>query len=233
MFEKVLQKSVEVVLRGGTSVQVPLAAKYVGRLRRLHPDRTPADIAGGLETRYLTVVTVSGALAGLSAAVPGVGTLIGLAVSGVESVFFLEASALYAVSAGAVHGIENLPPKQRRALVVTVVLGESGAEMLGKNASQSARDWANVVADRLPIIRNIDNAMARRFIVSFLAKRAVLLFGKTLPAGIGAVIGAVGNRAMAKAVVTNARNSFGPTPAHWPNAGQPAATLTTATSSQQ
>ncbi|MGW4248482.1 hypothetical protein, partial [Nocardia sp. NPDC004722] len=225
MFEKVLQKSVEVVLRGGTSVQVPLAAKYVGRLRRRHPDRTPADIAGGLETRYLTVVTISGALAGLSAAVPGVGTLIGLAVSGVESIFFLEASALYAVSAGTVHGIEHLPPKQRRAMVVTVVLGESGAEMLGKNASQSARDWASVVADRLPIVRNIDNAMARKFIVSFLAKRAVLLFGKTLPAGIGAIIGGIGNRAMAKSVITNAHNSFGPAPTHWPGSEQPTTAL--------
>ncbi|WP_067721894.1 hypothetical protein [Nocardia yamanashiensis] len=226
MFEKMLQKSVEVVLRGGTSVQVPLATRYVGRLRRLHPDRSPADIAGGLETRYLTVVTISGALAGLSAAVPGVGTLIGLVVSGFESVFFLEASAMYAVSAGTVHGIENLPPKQRRAMVVTVVLGEAGAEMLGKNASQSARDWASVVADHLPVIRNIDNALARKFIVSFLAKRAVLLFGKTLPAGIGAVIGGVGNRAMAKTVVTNARNSFGPPPAQWGQAGDQAAVLT-------
>ncbi|UGT42212.1 hypothetical protein LTV02_01930 [Nocardia yamanashiensis] len=228
MFEKMLQKSVEVVLRGGTSVQVPLATRYVGRLRRKHPDRTPADLAGGLETRYLTVVTVSGALAGLSAAVPGVGTLIGLVVSGFESVFFLEASAMYAVSAGTVHGIENLPPKQRRAMVVTVVLGEAGAEMLGKNASQSARDWASVVADHLPVIRNIDNALARKFIVSFLAKRAVLLFGKTLPAGIGAVIGGVGNRAMAKTVVANARNSFGPPPARWGQADDASAAVLTA-----
>lgn len=215
MFERAVQKSVEVVLRAGSGIQAPLAAKYVDRLRRRHPSRSPEDIAHGLETRYLILVTTSGTLAGLSAAVPGIGTLIGLAVSGVESVFFLETSALYAASMSAVHGMESIPPKQRRALVAGVVLGESGAEMLGKNASQSARDWASTLADRLPVVRNIDNAMAKRFITQFIVKRGVLMFGRTLPAGIGAVIGAVGNRALGKAVIANAHNTFGPAPENW------------------
>ncbi|WP_405495807.1 hypothetical protein [Nocardia sp. NBC_00511] len=218
MFERAVQKSVELVLRGGTNVQVPLASRYVDRLRRKHPERTPDDIAQALATRYKVLVTASGTIAGLSAAVPGVGTLIGLAVSGVESVFFLEASALYAVSVGTVHGFESISPKRRRALVVGVVLGESGAELLGKNASQSARDWATAVADHLPIVRSIDNAMAKRFIVQFIVKRGVLVFGRTLPAGIGAVIGAVGNRALANSVITNAHNTYGPPPATWADA---------------
>ncbi|WP_327144762.1 hypothetical protein [Nocardia sp. NBC_01327] len=215
MFERALQKSVEMVIRGGTGLQAPLAAKYVGRLRRKHPGRSPEDITHGLEWRYLTIVTVSGTVAGLSAAVPGVGTLIGLAVSGVESVFFLEASALYAASMSAVHGMESLPPKQRRTLIAGVVLGEAGSEMLGKSASQSARDWATVVADKLPVVRNIDNAMAKRFIGGFIVKRGVLMFGKTLPAGIGAVIGGVGNHALGKTVITNAHNTFGSAPENW------------------
>ncbi|MET9492216.1 hypothetical protein [Nocardia sp. NPDC006630] len=215
MFERALQKSVEMVIRGGTGIQAPLAAKYVGRLRRKHPGRSPEDITHGLEWRYLTIVTVSGTVAGLSAAVPGVGTLIGLAVSGVESVFFLEASALYAASMSAVHGMESLPPKQRRTLIAGVVLGEAGSEMLGKSASQSARDWATVVADKLPVVRNIDNAMAKRFIGGFIVKRGVLMFGKTLPAGIGAVIGGVGNHALGKTVITNAHNTFGSAPENW------------------
>ncbi|WP_067574687.1 hypothetical protein [Nocardia acidivorans] len=215
MFERALQKSVELVLRGSTGVQAPLAAKYVDRLRRKHPDRSPTGIEQGLELRYLTIVTVSGTLAGLSAAVPGVGTLIGLAVSGVESVFFLETSALYAASVGAVHGMGDLPGKERRALIAGVVLGESGEELLGKRAGQSARDWATTVAEHLPVVRNIDNAMAKRFIVQFIVKRGVLMFGKTLPVGIGAVIGAIGNRALAKSVIANGQRTFGQAPADW------------------
>ncbi|MFB7717331.1 MULTISPECIES: hypothetical protein [unclassified Nocardia] len=218
MFERALQKSVELVLKGSTGIQAPLAAKYVARLHRKHPDRSPAGIEQGLELRYLTVVTISGTLAGLSAAVPGVGTLIGLAVSGVESVFFLETSALYAASLGAVHGMGDLPAKQRRTLVAGVVLGETGEQLLGKGASQSARDWASTVGDHLPVIKNIDNAMAKRFIVQFVVKRGVLMFGKTLPAGIGAVIGAIGNRALAKSVINNGQRTFGPAPTSWDRA---------------
>lgn len=210
MFENALQKSVELLLRGGTGIQAPLAAESVRRLQHRFPDRSPEDIEKWLESGYLIVVTASGTVAGLSAAVPGVGTLIGLAVSGIDSIFFLEASALYAASVGAVHGMESMSPNQRRALIVAVVLGESGAEMLGRNASQSARDWAATVADKLPLVRNIDNAMAKRFIVQFIAKRGVLMFGKSLPMGIGAVIGAAGNFTYGRAVVANAQRTFGP-----------------------
>ncbi|MFF3568995.1 hypothetical protein [Nocardia jiangxiensis] len=210
MFERAIQKSVELLLRGGTGVQAPLAAKYVDRMRRRHPDRSPEDIEKRLESRYLIVVTASGTIAGLSAVVPGVGTLIGLAASGIESVFFLEASALYAASVGALHGMESMSPNQQRALVVGVVLGESGTEILGKNASQSARDWADIVADKIPVVRNVDNAMAKKFIVQFILRRGVLLFGKALPIGIGAAVGAAGNLAFGRTVVANAHRTFGP-----------------------
>ncbi|WP_084477866.1 hypothetical protein [Nocardia jejuensis] len=220
MFERALQKSTELVLRAGTGIQTPLATKYVERLVRKHPSRSPEDIAQGLESRYLLLVTASGTIAGLSAAVPGVGTLVGLGASALDSVFFLEASALYAMSVGTVHGMGSLPIKQRRTLVAGVVLGESGAELLGKGASQSAKDWATAVADKLPVVRSIDNAMAKRFIVQFIVKRGVLMFGKSLPAGIGAVIGAVGNRALGKSVIANAHRAFGPAPAAWPAAAE-------------
>lgn len=215
MFERVVQKSVETMVRAGTGVQAPLAAKYVARLRRRHPERTPDEIERGLQWRYLAAVTASGTLAGLSAAVPGVGTVIGLAASGAESVFFMEVSALYAVSVGELHGMPSMTPQQRRALVVAVVLGEGGAQLLGKGAGQSAKDWASAVADRIPVVRSIDNPMARRFVVGFIAKRGALLFGRALPAGIGAIIGGTGNFALGRAVLANAGRTF-ESPASWP-----------------
>lgn len=218
MFERVLQKSGEVLVRAGTGVQAPLAAKYVDRLRRKHPERTPADIERGLQWRYLGAVTASGTIAGLSAAVPGVGTLVGLAASGVESVFFMEASALYAVSVGELRGMRSMRPEQRRALVVAVVLGEGGAQLLGKGAAQSAKDWASAVADKLPVVRSIDNPMARKFVVGFIAKRGALLFGRALPMGLGAIIGGTGNYALGRVVLANAERTFESAPATWPAA---------------
>ena len=39
--------------------------------------------------------------------------------------------------------------------------------------------------------------------------------GKVLPAGIGAIVGGVGNRMMGKRIVENARAAFGAAPARW------------------
>ena len=44
----------------------------------------------------------------------------------------------------------------------------------------------------------------------------MLAFGKLLPVGLGAVIGAVGNRMMGKKIIGNARKAFGPAGSRWP-----------------
>jgi hypothetical protein len=42
------------------------------------------------------------------------------------------------------------------------------------------------------------------------------MFGKLLPVGIGAIIGAIGNRMVGKKLVRNSRSAFGPAPERWP-----------------
>ena len=49
----------------------------------------------------------------------------------------------------------------------------------------------------------------------FLAKRSPLMFGKVLPAGIGAAIGGYGNRTLGKRTIANAHQAFGPAPLVW------------------
>jgi len=58
--------------------------------------------------------------------------------------------------------------------------------------------------------------MLKYFVKRFTLKRGALLFGKLLPVGIGAIIGAIGNRLVGKKIVRNARTAFGPAPARWP-----------------
>ncbi|RMI30932.1 hypothetical protein [Nocardia stercoris] len=216
MFERAVAHTMEFVVRRGTGVRDPLAARYLERLRRKHPDRSPAEIERGLETRYLVAVTAGGAVAGLVAAVPGVGTILGFAVAGLESVLFLETSALYATALGQLHDVEPLPPGDKRLLLSQVVFGIGGAELMyGQSAAHAAKDWAAKVGDRVPGIRSIENPLLKQYAVRFLVRRGLLLFGSALPAGIGAVIGATGNHALGRAVVTNARDTFGPAPAYW------------------
>ena len=66
-----------------------------------------------LERRYLAAVTTGGAAVGATAVVPGIGTGVTLALSGVETLGFLEATALYAQSVAEVHGIAVENPDRR------------------------------------------------------------------------------------------------------------------------
>ncbi|MBF6327242.1 hypothetical protein [Nocardia transvalensis] len=216
MFKGGLEKAVVSLLDNGSQLQAPAVAKYVDRLRRAHPDESPAQIVERLERQYLTTVTGSGTAVGATAAVPGVGTIASLAAMGAETAFFLEASALFTLAVAAVHGIAPEDSERRRALVLGVVLGETGMEIVEQSVGRSAKNWGTLLANRIPGIRGMNDSLLKRFIVQFIAKRSALMVGKVLPAGIGAAIGGFGNRTLGKSVITNAHNAFGPAPRTWP-----------------
>ncbi|WP_024799931.1 hypothetical protein [Nocardia sp. BMG51109] len=216
MFKGGAEKAVRALLDNGAQLQAPAVAKYVDRFRRAHPDESPAQILERLERMYLTTVTGSGTAVGATAAVPGVGTVTSLAAMSAETTFFLEASAVFTLAVAAVHGIAPDDKERRRALVLAVVLGESGMEIVENSVGHSAKNWGMLLADQIPGIRNMNDSLMKRFVVQFIAKRSALMFGKVLPAGIGAAIGGYGNRMIGKTTIANARSAFGPAPANWP-----------------
>ncbi|WP_019929231.1 hypothetical protein [Nocardia sp. BMG111209] len=216
MFKAGLEKAVVSGLDNASQLQAPAVAKYVERLRRAHPEEGPDRIVARLERTYLTTVTGSGTAVGATAAVPGVGTFTALAAMSAETAFFLEASALFTLAVAAVHGIAPEDAERRRALVLAVVLGESGMQIVEKNVGRSAKNWGDLLAERIPGIRSMNDSLVKRFMVQFLAKRSALMVGKVIPAGIGAAIGGFGNRALGRRVIDNSHGAFGPAPAAWP-----------------
>ncbi|MEU4345094.1 hypothetical protein AB0H00_28215 [Nocardia sp. NPDC023852] len=216
MVKGAFEKTVVQLLDTGSRLQAPAVAKYVDRIRRSHPDETPARIIERLEKQYLLAVTGSGSAVGATAAVPGVGTVAAIAAVSAETTFFMEASAVFTLAVAAVHGISPEDREQRRALVLAVVLGESGMEIVQKSVGTSAKNWGTVFANRIPGLSSMNDSLVKRFIVRFITKRAALMAGKVLPAGIGALIGGAGNRALGKSTITNARKAFGPPPVVWP-----------------
>ncbi|MDR7172071.1 hypothetical protein J2W56_005832 [Nocardia kruczakiae] len=215
MFDSGVEKAVRSLLDNGAQVQAPAVAKYVDRFRRSHPDESPAQILDRLEKIYLTTVTGSGTAVGATAAVPGVGTLTSLAAMSAETTFFIEASAVFTLAVAAVHGIAPEDKERRRALVLAVVLGESGMEIVQQSVGHSAKNWGTLLAERIPGIKGMNESLMKRFVVQFITKRSMLMFGKVLPAGIGAAIGGFGNRALGKNVIANAHKAFGPAPMRW------------------
>ncbi|MEU6564792.1 hypothetical protein [Nocardia nova] len=219
MFDSGVEKAVRSLLDNGAQLQAPAVAKYVDRYRRAHPDDSPAQILDRLEKIYLTTVTGSGTAVGATAAVPGVGTLASIAAMSAETTFFLEASAVYTLAVAAVHGVAPEDKERRRALVLAVVLGDAGKDIVQQSVGHSAKNWGTLLADRIPGISRMNDSLMKRFVVQFIAKRSALMFGKVLPAGIGAAIGGFGNRTIGKGVIGNARKAFGPAPQRWPVRG--------------
>lgn len=63
------------------SIQSPLVRKNVARARQRNPEATPAQVIRSLERMYVSALTGTGAAVGGTAAAPGVGTGVALALS--------------------------------------------------------------------------------------------------------------------------------------------------------
>ncbi|WP_206509483.1 hypothetical protein C5142_21645 [Rhodococcus sp. BGS-1C] len=213
-----LEKALVRILDNASRLQGPAVEKYVAHMRRAHPEETPAQLIDRLEKRFLLAVTGSGSAVGGAAAIPGLGTMASLGAVGAETAFFIESSALLTLSVASVHGIPVHDHQQRRALVLAVALGESGMQIVEKTVGTSAKNWGMLITSRVPggAMTTMNKSLLKKFVQKYLAKRSALLFGKLLPAGIGAAIGGAGNRVIGKGVIRNSRDAFGPAPRTWP-----------------
>jgi hypothetical protein len=208
------------VIERSTAIQGPAAEAYVARLRRAHPDASPAEIVTKLEKRYLAALTASGAAVGTAATFPGVGTLTALSAGAGETVFFLEATALFVLALANVYGVPADHRERRRALVLAVLVGDDSKRAIGEliGPGRTNGGWLAEGMASLPMstLARLNTRMLKYAVKRYAVRRGALMFGKMLPVGIGAAIGGAGNRIVGKKIVNNARAAFGPPPARWP-----------------
>ena len=161
----------------------------------------------------MAAVTASGAAVGSTAVLPGLGTLAALSAAAGETAVFLEATAFYALATATVYGVLTEDRERRRALVLAVLVGDDSkqamSELIGGGRTSGAWLSEGVASLPLPALSQLNSRLLKRAVRRFTLRRSALLFGKILPVGIGAVIGAVGNRMAGKKIVRNARNAFG------------------------
>lgn len=208
------------------TVQRPVVLAHIRGIRRGRPHATPAEVIRILERRYLAAVTTGGALVGASAAVPTIGTGAALALSGVETAGFLEASALFAQSVTEVHGIVVDDPDRARALVMTMVLGSAGTDLVQQMAGQLAGGgptrtafWGELVTKSLPrgVMGPMADQIKKTFIKRFAVAQGTNAIGRLIPFGVGAVIGGGGNHLLGRQIVRTAREGFGAPPPTFPS----------------
>ena len=207
------------------SVQRPVVLAHIRTIRRAHPDATPAEVIRILERRYVLAVTSGGALVGASAALPAIGTATALALSATETAGFLEASALFAQSITEVHGIVVEDPERARTLVMSMMLGSAGADLVRQLAGQATGKgpsrngfWGEMVTKSLPAaaVGQMADSIKKSFLKRFVATQGTTIVGRAIPFGIGAVVGGSGNNILGRKVVSSSRDAFGPAPASFP-----------------
>ncbi|MFE5673156.1 hypothetical protein ACFQ58_16280 [Agromyces sp. NPDC056523] len=203
------------------SIQRPIVVAHLRSIRRHHPTATPDELIRILERRYLTAVTTGGAAVGATAVVPGIGTGVTLALSGVETAGFLEATALFAQSVAEVHGLHIENPERARALVMTLMMGREGVDLVRQFAAQAsgvgvARNayWGEVITSGLPkaVMGTVVDRLRHLFIRQFAVRGGAGIIGRAIPFGIGAAIGGIGNHVLGRRVLQQSRLAFGGAP---------------------
>lgn len=215
--QKLIQKAVEAIdMVAGMPRSAVLA--HIDQSREWRPSSSPAEIIGVLERQYLATVTSSGAAVGAVAAAPAVGMAPALVLAGGEAVAFVAASGLFALSLAEIHGVDLDDLERRRTLIMAVMLGDAGSATVANVAERTGGYWGRNLVARVPMssIRQVNRVLGRNFVTKYGAKQGILVLGKVVPFGIGALIGAGGNAAFGMVTIRSARAAFGPPPSDWP-----------------
>ena len=217
--ESTPERILRAALEKAVALQQSSVRNYVRRLRRAHPDATPKDIIGDLETKYLIAASTSGGSVGTIAVIPGVGTGAALALSAAETAFFVETTALFTLAVAEVHGLPVYDLERRRTVLMAVLLGRSGTEVIRKAAPRTSRHWAKAITAAIPAqsIRNINKVLGHNFLTKYGTRQGVLVLGRALPMGIGAAIGGTAGALMSNGVMKATEIAYGKPPVDWPS----------------
>lgn len=192
----------------------PLAVAHVRAQIKRRPDATPAELIRALERQLTATVAGSGAAAGGAAAAPAVTTPLGLALGVTDATAFTGAVAMYVFALAEVYDIPTDDVVRRRTLLLGVFLGDSGQAVLSKVAERTGKHWAKAIVKSVPVdaLRKVNAVLGRNFVTKYGTKQGILVLGKAVPFGMGAVIGATGNALFARMAIHSARRAFGPPP---------------------
>jgi hypothetical protein len=199
------------------TIQQPIVRAHVRRIRRSRPDASPAEVVRSLERHYLSTVAGLGMANGAVAAAPGPGTAAATALAALEIPSYIEATTLFVLAVSEVHDVDVEDLEYRRLLVMAVLMGNAGVETVRRMSERTGQHWASRIVGSVSgaQLRRINDVLGRHFVTKHGTKQGILVLGRDVPFGIGAVIGAGGNYALGRASVKAARKAFGPAPREW------------------
>lgn len=211
-----LKQLVSDTFNKATLGQQPAALNTVRRLRRVHPDKSPAELVEFLNKTYLTTVTASGTGAGMASVIPNGVVQVPIAIADLAA--FLEASVLYVLALAEIYGVNVEDLERRRFLVMAALIGNSATttitQALGK---KTIPYWSGKIINKIPMagIKAANKVLGPRFITKYGAKQGILVLGKQLPLALGAVVGAGGNVTFGYFVIRSTKTILQAPPESW------------------
>lgn len=183
-------------------------------------DGSPAAALRVADAQLRAALTSMGASTGAVAAAPGVGTGVALALAAGETGTALGVTATYALACARIHGVDISDIERRRTLVFGIALGDGGHRAGRGLAQKLGPAWAKRLVDKVDAhaLRRINALLVRNFITKYGEKQGVVVLGKVVPFGVGALVGAGANLLTAEGVIRAARHAFGQPPEQWPDA---------------
>lgn len=203
------------------SVPDPMIEAYVTKLRgwagKKDQMATPSAAIKLAEKQYLASVTSMGAATGATAAAPGVGVGLAIAASGGELAANLSATMLHILTVARIHGLDVSDIEKRRTLIYVAFVGQSAPAGIQKLLERAGPYWAKNILKAIPreAINAANKVLGPRFITLYGTKQGVIVLGRVIPFGIGAVVGGTANAAVGLGVVKGVRKAFPPAPADW------------------
>ncbi|MCM3887339.1 hypothetical protein [Frankia sp. R82] len=134
-----------------------------------------------------------------------------LAASGGETVAFLNAAILSILARAEVQGIKIDDMERRRTPVMAVMLGDAGAAGIGQAAERTGQHWARQIIQGIPQpkINAVDKVLGRHFVTKYGTRKGIIVLGRVVPFGIGAVIGGTANGMFSQGIIKAADRAFG------------------------
>lgn len=208
------------LLDSALAFQAPLVQRHIARLRRNRPDAPPGKVLKRLNREFRAATVSAGIGVGAVAASPKVGRKLALTLSGAEAVGYFNAAVLYVLSRAELHDSSLDDIEGRRTLVMAIMLGEAGAKSVERVAERTGQHWGRQLVKTIPNakIKAVNDVLGRHFVTKYGTKEGIIVLGRVVPFGIGAVIGGTANAFSSHGIIKAADRAFGPAPEVWPDA---------------
>lgn len=181
------------------------------RLVKTHPQADLQELEDILNKQYIKRTAYASSAVGAGAAVPGSGTGIALGLTAGELAVYAVQTTSYILGVSRLHGVRPKDREQRRALVLSSLLGEKGAEIVSDQLGLRTLSWARASLKNLssPTLGQVNKALMKYASKKLAHRTAGRMVGRLIPFGIGAGVGYLSGKAVAQRTVKGLQTALG------------------------